>query len=266
MSEPSVSLGKETRAELRERLWSAEQSGTPCVALSETDPSITIEDAYAIQGENLARKITGGARLVGHKIGLTSLAVQEWLGVAEPDFGGLLDTMAVPNGAMAPTAQLLQPRVEGELAFVLKRDLVGPGLVQHEVMAAIDYVLPAIEIIDSRIRDWKLAIQDTVADNASAGLFVVGSRPTSLAAIDTRTIGLALRKNGRIVSTGAGAACMGDPIAALLWLANKLGGLGTKLEAGQIILSGALGPVSDVVAGDRVEARIGRMGRVSVGF
>lgn len=254
------------REELAARLFDAERDREPCDALTATHPETTIDDAYAIQGINLDRKIAAGARLVGRKIGLTSRAVQEWLGVDEPDFGGLLSSMAVPNGGEVAASRLLQPRVEGELVFVLKRDLRGPGITPHEVIGAIDFVLPSIEIIDSRVKDWKFRIQDTIADNASSGLFVTGSRPASLGSIDTRYIGLTLRKNGRAVSTGAGAACLGDPIAAVVWLANRLGSLDTTLEAGQVILSGALGPVVPVIAGDTVTVDIGRLGTTTVSF
>ena len=254
------------REELAARLFGAEQDREPCDALTATHADITVDDAYAIQKINLDRKLADGERLVGRKIGLTSRAVQEWLGVDEPDFGGLTSSMAVPNGGEVSIPRLLQPRVEGELAFVLKRDLRGPGITPHEVIGAIGFVLPSIEIIDSRVKDWKFRIQDTIADNASSGLFVTGSRPASLGSIDTRTIGLTLRKNGRVVSTGAGAACLGDPIAAVVWLANRLGSLGTTLEAGQVILSGALGPVVPVTAGDTITVDIGRLGTTSVSF
>jgi len=252
--------------ELAERLRNAGASRTPCDSLTSNHPDLSVEDAYAIQGINLDRRIADGARLVGRKIGLTSRAIQEWLGVAEPDFGGLLSTMSVPNCGTAPIDELLQPRVEGELAFVLKRSLSGPGITAAEVIAATDLLLPAIEIIDSRIKDWKFTIQDTIADNASSGMFVVGSQPMSLNQIDMKTIGLTLRKNGEVVSTGAGAACLADPVNAVVWLANKLGELGTEIEAGQVILSGALGPVTPVVPGDYVTVQIGRMGEVGVRF
>ncbi len=251
---------------LAESLREAAESREPCAPLTAEHPDLTIEDAYAIQGINLERRIEAGARLVGRKIGLTSVAVQEWLGVSEPDFGGLLDTMAVPNGGSVDSGALLQPRVEGELAFVLMRDLEGPGVTPHQVIAATDFLLPSIEIIDSRVRNWKFKIQDTIADNASSGFFAVGSRPVALAEIDTRRVGLTLRKNGRVVSTGAGSACMGDPIAAVVWLANKLGSLGTPLRAGDIILSGALGPVVPVEPGDSVTVEIGSFGEVGITF
>lgn len=258
--------------QLAERLWNAQMTGAPCDALTASHPDLTLEDAYEIQSINLGRRMSERglfgpkARLVGRKIGITSRAVQEWLSVSEPDFGGLLDDMSVGDGARADISKLLQPRVEGELAFVLKKCLLGPGITAAHVVAATDFVLPAIEIIDSRIKEWKFKIQDTVADNASSGMFVVGTRPMTLEELDLKTVGMALRKNGEVVSTGAGAACLGNPINAVVWLANKLGELGTTLGAGEVILSGALGPVSPVTAGDVVSVQIGRMGEVAVSF
>ncbi len=251
---------------LAEQLWNAQETQTPCDPLTTTHPDFSVEEAYEVQRINLTRRIQNGAHLVGHKIGLTSLAVQEWLGVSEPDFGGLLDTMSVPNGSKADIGSLLQPRVEGELAFVFKQNLCGPGITPAQVIAATDFVLPAIEIIDSRIKDWKFKIQDTIADNASSGMFVVGSEPAWLDSINTQSIGLTLKKNGAVVSTGAGAACLGDPVNAVVWLVNKLGTLGVEIEAGHAILSGALGPVVPVAAGDYINVQIGRMAEVSVRF
>jgi 2-oxopent-4-enoate/cis-2-oxohex-4-enoate hydratase len=249
-----------------ELLWQAQQSGAPSDLLTSIDADLTIEEAYAIQQINLERRMAEGARLVGRKVGLTSTAIRDWLGVAEPDFGGLLDTMAVPNGGSVPIASLMQPRVEAELAFLLKRPLRGPGVTAAAVLAATDYLLPAIEIIDTRQTDWRFKIQDTIADNASSAMFVLGSTPIDPQAISLRTIGATLRLNGRVVSTGAGAACMGDPVNAVVWLANTLGVLGVTLEAGEVILSGALGPVSPVVAGDYVGATVGRAEEVRVRF
>ncbi len=257
---------------LAERLWNAQMSGQPCRALTETNPDITVADAYTIQRINLDRRMNERglfgpkARLVGQKIGITSVAVQNWLGVAEPDFGGLLDDMAVPDAGTADIGKLLQPRVEGEIAFVLNKCLVGPGITAAHVVAATECILPAIEIIDSRIADWKFQIQDTIADNASSGMFVLGTQPMKLTGCNLRTLGMTLRKNGVVVSSGAGAACLGNPVNAVVWLANKLGELGTQLNSGQVLLSGALGPVSPVVAGDVVSVAIGRMGEVTVGF
>jgi 2-oxopent-4-enoate/cis-2-oxohex-4-enoate hydratase len=257
---------------LADALWNAQFNRTPCPALTESHPELTLTDAYEIQSINLDRRMNEQglfgrkARLVGRKIGITSRAVQSWLNVSEPDFGGLLDDMAVGDGDRADIGKLLQPRVEGEIAFVLKKCLIGPGITAAQVIAATDFILPAIEIIDSRVIDWKFKIQDTIADNASSGMFVLGSRPARLRDVNLRTIGMTLRKNGSVVSTGAGAACLGDPVNAVVWLANKLGELGAQLNTGQVILSGALGPVSPVVAGDHVSAEVGKLGTIAVSF
>ncbi len=258
--------------ELAERLWNAQITGTPCSPLTDDYPELTVEDAYEIQGINLERRMNeeglfgAKARMVGRKIGITSLPIQEWLGVTEPDFGGLLDDMDVPNGGKADMSKLVQPRVEGEIAFVLKKCLLGPGISAAQVIAATDFILPSIEIIGSRLKDWKFKIQDTVADNAAASMFVLGSQPARLEDYDLRTIGMTLRYNGSVVSTGAGAACLGNPVNAVTWLVNKLGEFGTTLNTGDVILSGALGPVQAVKEGDHVSVQIGMMGEVSVSF
>lgn len=258
--------------DLATALWNAQFNGVPCSAPTDAYPDLTISDAYEVQSINLERRINERglfgrkARLVGRKVGITSRAVQEWLNVTEPDFGGLLDDMAVPDGGKADITKLLQPRVEGEIAFVLKKCLTGPGITAAQVLAAVDYILPSIEIIDSRIIDWKFRIQDTIADNASSGMFVLGAQPMLPTDVNLRTIGMTLRKNGEVVSTGAGAACLGDPVNAIVWLANKLGELGTQLSAGQVILSGALGPVQPVVSGDVIGVTIGRTAEVTVEF
>jgi len=251
--------------ELANVLWSASETRIPCAPLTE-EATFSLEDAYAVQKHNIERRLADGASLVGRKIGLTSFAIQEWLQVDEPDFGGLLDTMVVPNGGCADTGALLQPRAEGELAFVFGSSLKGPGVSPAQVIASTDFVLPAIEIVDSRVRDWKITLEDTVADNASSGMFVLGSKPGYLTDFNTRTVGLTLRKNGASVSTGVGAACMGDPVNAVTWLVNKLGTLGSGIEQGEVILSGALGPVTPVEKGDWLTATIGDMADVVVRF
>ncbi len=253
-------------------LWDAQATRTPIAAPTESWPEMTIVDAYAIQHMNLERRLAGrgeygtAPRRVGWKVGITSRAVQEWLGVTEPDFGGLLCDMDVPNGGRVSISRFLQPRVEGEIAFVLGKSLVGPGITSAQAIAAIDFALPSIEIIDSRVIDWKFKIQDTIADNASSAMFVLGSRPTPLRRFDLRLAGATLRRNGRVVSTGAGAACLGNPINAVVWLANKLGELGEQLYAGQVVLSGALGPVSPVAAGDNIAVAVSGLGDVAVNF
>lgn len=269
MTEPSAP--PEVLDSLAERLWDAQFSHTPTEPLTQ-DHVLSVADAYAIQSRNIARRIEergllgAKARAIGHKIGLTSDAVQDWLGVNEPDFGVLLDDMVVPDGGLAPTSELLQPRAEGEIAFVLNRDLCGPGVTAADVIAATEFVLPAIEIVDSRVARWEVKYADTVADNASSGMFVLGTKPTSLSAVDLPLAGMTLRKNGRVKSTGAGAACLGNPVNAVVWLANKFGEFGKTLRAGEVILSGALGPVVPVSEGDHIEVRIAHLGTATARF
>ncbi|MBA2661526.1 MAG: fumarylacetoacetate hydrolase family protein [Bradymonadaceae bacterium] len=253
-------------------LWHAQAARIACAQPSAMAARLSVEDAYAIQSQNIARRMREGnlndgpTSLLGYKIGLTSKAIQSWLGVDQPDFGTLLDEMLVYEGFALPIAKLLQPRAEAEVAFVLKRALRGPGVTCAAVMAATDFVLPAIEIIDSRIADWKITYADTIADNASSGMFVLGNNPVRLRNLDLRLAGMTLRKNGAVVATGAGAACLNHPINAVVWLANTLGRLGVTLEPGHVILSGALGPVTPVESGDWVEVDIAHLGRASVHF
>lgn len=244
-------------------LWTAQEKRAPCQPLTTLHPDLSVEDAYNIQGMNLRRR---PGRQIGHKIGLTSVAVQQWLGVDEPDFGGLLDDMLVLDGQKADITRLLQPRAEAEIAFVLKDDLDESFITPSHVIAATDFILPAIEIIDSRIQGWTIRYQDTIADNASSGLFVLGNNPIRLTDVDLSLAGMMLKKNGQVVSTGAGAACLGHPVNAVVWLANTMRRLGSPLKAGHIILSGALGPVTDISAGDHLEAHVAHVGTVSVQF
>jgi 2-oxopent-4-enoate/cis-2-oxohex-4-enoate hydratase len=206
------------------------------------------------------------ARPIGHKIGLTSRAVQRQLGVDQPDFGCLLSDMVVDDGGTVPPNLLIQPRVEGEVAFVLGRALSGPGVTVADVLAATELLLPCIEIIDSRIADWRITYPDTIADNASSGMLVLGGVGVTPTGKDLALAGLALRLDGEVVSTGAGAACMGHPANAVAWLANTLGRIGRSLHAGDVILSGALGPVVPVRPGQHVEVEIAGVGTASCRF
>jgi 2-oxopent-4-enoate hydratase len=260
---------------LAERLRAAEHDKKAIARLTDEVPGLTVEDAYAIQNVTLARRRERGlhgrpARLVGRKVGITSKAVQDWLQVTEPDFGFLLDDMEVKDGGTCARADLLQPRIEGEIAFVLKRELPGcfqvGGVTNSDVLAATDFVLPALEIIDSRIHDWKITYRDTVADNASSARWVVGTRPARLDGVDLVLAGMSLKKNGRVASTGAGAACLGNPVTAVAWLANTLCRLGSPLRPGDLVLSGALGPVVPVEAGDFFELDVAHVGRCTVRF
>lgn len=251
---------------LSDRLWEAAQTHTPCDPLTRDCPDLSIEQAYCIATVNLQRLKALGHRIVGYKIGLTNPFVQAQLGINQPDFGTLTDDLCVPDGSRADYGRLLQPRVEGEIAFVLKKPLRGPGVTVAHVIAATDFVLAAIEIVDSRIANWDIRAADTIADNASTGLFVLGSRPSRLDALDLRLLGMCLRLNGDVAATGAGAACLGNPLVAVSWLANKLGELGSALEAGHIVLSGALCPFQPLLPGDHVEIQLSGLGTVNVGL
>lgn len=227
---------------------------------------LDIDAAYRISERAMAMRLAEGERIVGRKIGLTSAAVQTMLGVDQPDFGTLTDRMAFEDGAELSVADMIQPRIEGEIAFVLGRDLEGPGITAHAVLAATDALVPCFEIVDSRIADWKIAIEDTVADNASAAAFVLGRERVSPRGVDLGTCGMVIEKNGQLLSTGAGAAALGSPAACVAWLANALGRHGTPLRAGDIVLSGALVPLAPVVAGDGFRVRIGGIGSAEVRF
>ncbi|MBU6429596.1 MAG: fumarylacetoacetate hydrolase family protein [Cyanobacteria bacterium REEB65] len=257
---------------LADDLWEAQQARVPIAPLTAALPDLTPNDAYDVARRNIARRMSvagpagkGPAR-VGYKVGLTSRAMQQWLGIDQPDYGTLLSDMIVADGATADLRSLLQPRIEAEVAFVLGQDLDQAFVSAAEVLRATDFVLPALEIVDSRIEGWKFKVCDTIADNASSGLFVLGSRRTALDGLDLRLCGMALRKNGEVAVTGAGAACLGNPVSAVAWLANALHSLGEPLRAGHIVLSGALGPVVEVAAGDVFEAEIAQLGKVGVRF
>lgn len=234
--------------------------------IREAFPSASIEDAYAIQAANTAHWEAKGRSVVGAKIGLTAKAVQAQLGVDQPDFGHLFADMAVADGDTVVPGRLLQPKVEAEIAFVMARTPDPKRLTTAELIDSVAYALPAIEIVDSRIADWNIRIVDTVADNASSGLFVLGTKPVALADLDLRLCGMVLEKNGEPTSFGAGVACLGNPLHALGWLAAKMAQVGRPLEKGDVILSGALGPMVPVAPGDSVETRINGLGSVRVSF
>ena len=216
--------------------------------------------AYAVQEQITERRIDEGARLVGRKIGLTAPSVPAQLGVSQPDYGMLFHDMDVPIGGEIPLDRLVQPKVEAEIAFILGRDLTSEKLTTADVLGAIEWAVPALEIVDSRIEGWKIRTTDTVADNASSGLFVLGHQVRRLDAIDLRGYGMALECNGELVSSGAGAAFLGSPVNATLWLARVMAKAGRPLKAGDVLLSGALGPMIPAKPGAAFEARIQRAG------
>jgi 2-oxopent-4-enoate/cis-2-oxohex-4-enoate hydratase len=251
---------------LGDELYTALRDRAVVEPLTNRHAEITIADAYGIQQRMIARRQQDGERIVGKKIGVTSRAVMNMLGVYQPDFGYLLDAMIVNEGEAIDAATLIQPKAEGEIAFLLKRDLMGPGIGNADVLAATECVMPCFEIVDSRIRDWKIKIQDTVADNASCGVFVLGDRAVDPRRVDLTTCGMVLEKNGEIIATGAGAAALGSPVNAVAWLANTLGRLGIGLKAGEIVLSGALAAMFPAVKGDNFRVSIGGLGACSVRF
>lgn len=251
---------------LAQQLRNAYLHRTPCAPLRHTIGTTDIESAYAIQTFNNSLLIEKGAQVVGRKIGLTSKVVQQQLGVNQPDFGLLLNTMEVLNNDSISVTELMQPKAEAEIAFVLKNDLPNRPIHMAELISAIDYAVAAIEIVGSRIENWDIKITDTIADNASASHYVIGHRPVKLENLDLLRCEMQMTKNGIIVSTGTGAACLGSPLNATLWLANTMTKLGTPLKAGELVLSGALGPMSNVVAGDSFEAIFTGLGHVSVHF
>lgn len=225
-----------------------------------------VATAYAVQEQVTQAGLASGRRIVGRKIGLTSAAVQAQMGVNQPDYGMLFADMEYGDGEVIPANLLIQPKVEAEVAFVLGRDLPGEDATPSELIRSIDHALPAMEIVDSRIRDWKIGILDTIADNASSGVYVLGSRPVRLADFDPRLCGMVMERTGDPVSFGAGVACMGNPLVAALWLARRMAAVGRPLRAGEVILSGALGPMVQARPGDRFRVAINGLGEVGAGF
>ncbi len=247
-------------------LMEAHATGTPCPPLRELLAAAGNDGAYAVQQINTNRWRAEGRRVVGRKIGLTSLAVQKQLGVDQPDFGMLFADMAFGDNEEVPWARLMQPKVEAEVALVLDRDLVDEGITGAELIRATAYALPAIEIVGSRIAGWNIRFIDTVADNASSGLYALGHTPVKLDAVDLRLAGMVMERSGEPVSFGVGAACLGHPINAAVWLARTMARLGNPLKAGDTILTGALGPMVVVEPGDVFEARIQGLGSVRAAF
>jgi 2-oxopent-4-enoate/cis-2-oxohex-4-enoate hydratase len=248
-------------------LFRALADRTPIDPLTLHHPEMTIDDAYAVQLAFVRHRLdVERSSIVGRKIGATSKPVQEMLAVRQPDFGHLLSSMVASDSDTLAIDDFISPRAEGEIAFLLGRDLAGPGLAAADVLHATDHVTACFEIVDSRIRDWKIKIQDTVADNASSGAFVLGASRVDPRELDLALTGMTIERNGEIVGTGAGAAALGHPLNSVAWLANVLGQFGIVLKAGETILSGALSALVPVSPGDHLRVQIGGIGSVDVHF
>ena len=259
-------LDAKTIAQLAEHLENCELQTRDTPKITDDHPDMDWDDAYAIQDAILARKLARGARIVGYKAGLTSHAKMKQMNVESPVFGFLVDYFSVPEGAAIKVSDLIHPKVEPEIAFVLKHALKGPGCHIGDVLAATDFVMPGIEVIDSRYRDFKFDLKSVVADNTSAARFTIGGRAVRPESVDLRTVGIVLEKNGQPVALGAGAAVLGHPAAAIAMLANQLGQRGKELPAGSMILSGGVTEAIAVAPGDNVTLRVQDMGSVSLRF
>ena len=251
---------------LADMLWDAEEKRVQIPRLTELYPEMTVEDAYRIQLENVGRRLSAGEKLIGMKIGLTSQGMQKLLNVDVPDYGHLFAGMLLPEGQACRASSLIQPKVEGELSFCLNRTLKGPGVTAADVYEAVRYVVPSLEIVDSRIKDWKIHLQDTIADNGSSARLVLGARMTPIEQVDMRLTGMTLEKNGQLVNSGTTAEVWGNPAAAVACLANMLAEFGIELKAGSIVMAGALTAAIPVAAGDSVTASFAGMGSVTVRF
>ncbi|OJX67064.1 MAG: 2-keto-4-pentenoate hydratase [Micrococcales bacterium 73-13] len=247
------------------QLLAARRDGAPIPPISERI-ALGQDEAYRVQLAQVDAWRREGRRVIGYKVGLTSRAIQRQLGVDQPDFGHLFDDDVVLSGEPIPAGRFIQPRVEPEIAFVLGRGLEGPGVTVADAIRAIDVAVASLEIIDSRIADWRITLPDTIADNASAGAVVLGTAPVALAGRDLRLTGGILRRNGRIVHTGAGAAVLGSPVSALVWLVNTLGRAGTAVEAGSVVLPGAITAAVPAEPGDVISADFAGLGSVTARF
>lgn len=262
----TTEISSETVSEAAQRLAEATRTGVPCAPVRDLIGSTDITAAYAVQDHGIQARIAEGAIVVGRKIGLTSKAVQQQIGVDQPDLGYLFEDMGYAESDVIPMSRLLQPKAEAEVAFVLKEDLAEGDLDAEQIRGAVDYITAAIEIVDSRIADWDITFGDTVADNGSSALYVLGSERHTLDEVEPVEVEMTMTRNGEQVSQGNGAACLDDPLNAVSWLAHKAREFGDPLRAGQVILSGALGPMVAVQPGDSVTATISGLGTVTAQF
>ena len=249
-----------------DKLWEAESDRVQIDRLTDSNPEMTVADAYRVQLLNVKRRLENGEKLIGMKIGLTSAAMQKMLNVSVPDYGHPFDSMLLTNGQVCHVDQLIQPRAEGEISFCLNKTLKGPGVTVADVYEATRYVVPSIEIVDSRIKDWKIKLQDTIADNGSSARLMVGSGMTPIENVDMKLTGMVMEKNGELVNSGCAAEVWGNPAAAVACLANMLSEFDIELPAGSIVMAGALTGMVPVEAGDVITASFTGMGSVTVKF
>jgi 2-oxopent-4-enoate hydratase len=260
-----ATLSPDQVKELAHALHKAEHDLNPIGPLTEQYPDMDMADAYAVQLAGISERMSShGGRIIGWKVGLTSKAMQQMLNVDQPDFGHLLDNMRLDEGTDLTSSELIWPRVEPEIAFQLKADLKGPGVTAEQVLAATEYLIPSLEVIDSRVRDWKIKLCDTIADNASCGRFVLGRSKVDPAGIDVKLIGMNYYVNDDLVSTATAAAVVGNPAAAVAWLANTLAPYGHSLQAGQVVMPGSLVAAVDAKPGGRIRADFDRIGSVEL--
>jgi 2-keto-4-pentenoate hydratase len=259
-------LSVATRDELAADLAQAERSREPIAPLTTAYPDINVVDAYEIQLINIRQRVAEGARVLGHKVGLSSLAMQQMMGVDEPDYGHLLDEMQVFEDVPVKAGRYLYPRVEVEVGFILAADLPGAGCTEDDVLAGTEALVPSIELIDSRIKDWKIALCDTIADNASSAGFVLGEARVSPADVDVKAIDAVLTRNGEVVAEGRSDAVLGNPVTAVAWLARKVESFGVRLRKGDIVLPGSCTRAIDARAGDQFVADFTELGSVRLSF
>lgn len=266
MTETSTAAGTAPVAALGDALLAAYASRQPIGPLTAAHPDLTLEEAYAVQEHQVDAWKAAGRTVVGYKVGLTSLAMQTQLGVDQPDFGRLVDDMVLDPAEPVSLARFINPKIEPEISFVLKSDLRGPGLTLKDVTAAVDYAVTSLEIIDSRIADWRITLADTIADNASSGALVLGSEHIAIGSQDLAAMAVTLAVNGNVVGEGTGAAVLGHPLNGLLWLANTLGALGQTLEAGAVVMSGSVTAAVAITPGDTVTASFSGLKTLEVRF
>lgn len=262
----TVSSAQFNTAQLGSALLTAHETRQPIAPLTVTSPDMTVEDAYGVQMHQVAAWEASGRRIVGYKVGLTSLAMQKQLGVDQPDFGHLFDDMILDASAPVSLGRFIAPRIEPEISFVLSKDVTGPGLTIDDLADAVDHAVISLEIIDSRIADWKITLADTIADNASSGAVLVGEGTAQLDSVDLAALPVSMRRNGEIVGEGVGAAVLGHPLEGALWLANTLGALGQTLPAGSLIMAGSITAAVAIAPGDTISASFGELGTLKVTF